>query len=259
MTLYLISYTLIVLVVALLFFIFGMIAGRRSAAAYRRYLQKKARSTESCLRHLLRIQEDERRETGIAIHDGLLQELIYLKVNLEELRTSSDASLHLAISDLYQYTDTSIRKARALAHTMIPFALRELGLATALKELMLKQHNTLSSELRLEMQLSDERLSPQQEIGIYRIIEDICEIHSTYRLEHSVIFLRQQLDGITISCSTRGYFGEPFDPICTNWIRLYNRIKLMPGTLTIDQYTPKRTVFTVQLPLGEEALSLPSD
>ena len=249
MTSYLVSYAIVTALFCVLFFLLGIMISKRSAKKRQSYLYKRLHNAELCLQDLLNHQEDERRETGTVIHDQLLQELIYLRVNLDELRPGTDASTQSAISELCIYTDDSIRKTRALAHTMIPFALRELGLVTALHELMQKRQGMVASSLVLTTKLSDERLPASIEIGIYRIIEDICEIHARYELDDLSISVLQNNNQIELGCSIHGFSGAPFDPICSSWIRLLNRIKLILGTLHVDRRTGELAHFQIYVPI----------
>jgi signal transduction histidine kinase len=79
---------------------------------------------------------DKRREIERDLHDGVQQDLIALAVNLqlaEEIAGSDPAALARRIAELRQDVRDAIEAVRALARSVYPSLLADLGLAEALR------------------------------------------------------------------------------------------------------------------------------
>lgn len=153
-------FLLVLLVMGYLFY-----RGRKKSSAQ----QEKIRITQA----MLQGQEEERSRVAQDLHDGLGGLLAGIKINLSDFVTG-----HKALEDNKELTgiieklDTSVKELRRIAHNMMPEMLLKLGLESSLKDL----YTTLSSKnLSIDFQwmgISD-RLSVQEELTIYRIIQEL--------------------------------------------------------------------------------------
>jgi PAS domain S-box-containing protein len=124
---------------------------------------------------LLSIQEKERRRIARELHDELGQDLTLLKIKLvaiEDKLTQNQHPLRTECENMLSYIDTIIENVRRLAWDLSPSSLEDLGLSSALRNLVeetCRNHNLQSS---VELDEIDYLFSPEVQINIYRIFQE---------------------------------------------------------------------------------------
>jgi len=120
-------------------------------------------------------QEDERRRVARELHDDTIQALIALdqRTQLAQMAVhggSADASGHL--SELRRMTQALLKGVRRIIGALRPIYLEDLGLPSALQ--MLADDAGAAARLHIELMSTGEprRLSPEQEIAVYRIAQE---------------------------------------------------------------------------------------
>ena len=125
---------------------------------------------------LLAAQEEERARIAREIHDDPLQRLLGVARRLELFASSDhiDEDGAERISNLRQELLTTSRTLRDLAQGLRPPALEHLGLAAALRGLLSDEEEKSPWGTRLDLSVhgSERRLSPECELGLYRIAQE---------------------------------------------------------------------------------------
>ena len=101
--------------------------------------QRKLRNSEKSLRdlslHLLRTQDEERRQIGRELHDSLGQYLSVLKMKLDSLKSASVRKQSDNAGDLEQCSqlmNEAVKEVRTISYLLYPPMLEEMGLKTAI-------------------------------------------------------------------------------------------------------------------------------
>lgn len=125
---------------------------------------KKARiiaEQQKLLQATIETQEQERKRIAEDLHDGVGQSLIVFK-NILSSSTSKE--------DLQRFNEI-IEEVRSVSHQMMPAALTKFGLTEALQDLLSK--NKLPFNCKFEATPLKERLSPNIEINLYRVVQEL--------------------------------------------------------------------------------------
>jgi signal transduction histidine kinase len=127
------------------------------------------------LRESMASAEQERRRWARELHDETLQGLAGFQVLLSSaLRRSDSASLEGAVRMAVEQIGTEIEKLRMLITELRPAALDELGLQPAIESLASRVAAVEGLEVETEVSLGaeDERLSPELETAVYRLVQE---------------------------------------------------------------------------------------
>jgi two-component system sensor histidine kinase UhpB len=123
----------------------------------------------------LEIQEDERRHLARELHDELGQSLSAIKAVAMSLPAdgSDRESLVRGVDTIVGITERTYRVARGMMRRLRPSVLDELGLPTALQELI-DDWNTAHGDAFCRLQLTGDLgdLGDELEINLYRIIQE---------------------------------------------------------------------------------------
>ena len=123
---------------------------------------------------LLNAQEEERRSIARELHDEVGQALTAIKVELAVAQRAIDGAggAANALDDARSIADGVLHTVRDLSHLLHPALLDDLGLAAATEWYLKgfgKRHDIRADLLHDRM---DERLAPETEAAVYRIIQE---------------------------------------------------------------------------------------
>ncbi len=119
---------------------------------------------EQKLASIIEGQENERTRIAKELHDGIVQDLTVLKMNLSEVNGKSELD-----SKLTKIT----KELRELSYQMMPISLKELGLIPALEDLFERSFTSKGITFDFEAFLLEERLDEKIEVNIYRICQEL--------------------------------------------------------------------------------------
>ncbi|MCV7256089.1 MULTISPECIES: GAF domain-containing sensor histidine kinase [Mycobacteriaceae] len=159
--------------VELLLVIGRLIAGAMHQARLHRQLVVRERAHENFVEQVIQAQEIERRRLAGDIHDGISQRLITLSYWLDAATRTvaenpSEAGVQLGRAR--ELVDLTLQEARAAISGLRPPVLDDLGLAGGLASLARS-----IPQLRLELDLADERLPDHIEVALYRIAQECLQ------------------------------------------------------------------------------------
>ena len=124
--------------------------------------------------YIIQGQQEERRRIAQDLHDGIGGLLATAKFQLQKIYFSEDDNMY---KENNQTVETIIKTAhqelRKIAHNLMPSALMELGLEDAIEDYLAKIQ---SDNLEVSLNLSGcfKTLSDNDQINIFRIIQEIC-------------------------------------------------------------------------------------
>lgn len=203
-------------------------------------------------------EENERKRIASDLHDGIGQMLTAARFNLSGI---SDSMLSLSETDktvfekAVKLLDESCVEVRNVSHSIMPNALINSGLGSAIKDFVEKIKHT-----RLHIALStsglNERIDVNTEIMVYRIIQE-C-VNNTLKhaqatkLDISVI---NDIDGLNLTVEDN---GKGFDPAILPFEKgigmknIRTRTRYLQGTLDIDSRPGHGTLIAIHIPAKKE-------
>ena len=154
----------------------ALVAGLAGLVYFARVKQLRsiADAREVYARQLLESQERERSRLAMELHDSLGQSLVVIR-NRALLGISKQKDESSMLEQLQEISDASavaLQETREIAHTLHPYQIEALGLATALHSLIDKFEGGSDIVFRVNIEQTRPDLSNEIAIAIYRITQE---------------------------------------------------------------------------------------
>jgi signal transduction histidine kinase len=211
------------------------------------------RTARDALRRVVEGQELERRRLARELHDETGQALTSILLGLravEEANTSNET--RAAASDLRELVVATLQDVRRLAVQLRPKALDDFGLAPALERLVQTFSEATDIRVELESQLGEERLPPEVETTLYRIVQEALTniIKHAEATSVSILLVRRESSVMAVIEDD----GRGFDPATLRagglgLVGMRERVELHDGRLTIESRPDSGTTLAVEVPL----------
>ena len=211
-------------------------------------------------RQITRVQEEERVRIARDLHDETIQMLIVISRRIEVLATSQhlpESAISLLIN-LQDSVGETLKGLRLFVQDLRPSTLDFLGLMATLMGSIdnLKETDEIAAELKTEGEVR--RLSPEQELGLFRIFQEAANnIRWHSEATEVIVEVTFHPDKIQMSISDNGRgFNVPerMDSLVhkgkLGLLGMYERARLLGGTLTIQSEQGKGTTIMVDMPTG---------
>jgi len=125
-------------------------------------------------RRLIESQESERKRIATELHDGLGQNLLIIKnkllVALQSL--SNESATTLRIEEASDIVSNTIEEVRSISHNLRPHQLDQLGITKTLRSIIRQANESTPIEFIGEIKDIDDILSSEQEISLFRILQE---------------------------------------------------------------------------------------
>ena len=206
---------------------------------------------------ILQGQEQERKRLAKELHDGLVQTLSAISLNLKAL----EEHLHdlpvvetTAYNNAMKLLDEAIIDTRNLSHDLLPSVLEHYGLIKAVSDLVDKMNSNKSIRFTFEYNVYYGEFNKLIEIGIYRIIQELVQnIVKHSRADFANIELAQADGFLEIKIEDNGVgFEGTMEEMQSNGIGLRNvvtRVRSLNGIITLDSTDRKGTTVKISVPL----------
>jgi signal transduction histidine kinase len=195
---------------------------------------------EESLNKIIEGQENERTRIAKELHDGIVQDLTILKMNLANNNYREEIEPKLS---------KITKELREISYQMMPIALKELGLITALEDLFDRSFTLKGIAFNFEAFLIEERLDEKIEVNIYRICQEL--INNTLKHANATeinIILRQKDKLITLIFEDNGL---GFDPLTVKQgiglTSLRDRLEAIHGKIEFDSTLNRGTTAFVKI------------
>jgi signal transduction histidine kinase len=211
------------------------------------------RIARDALRRIVDAQELERRRLARELHDETGQALSSILLGLKALEEKVEGDgARRAVSDVRELVVATLRDVRRLAVELRPKVLDDFGLVPALERLTHGFAETTRIAVDLEASAITERLPPEIETAIYRIVQESLTNVVKHARAGRVSVLLTRADGSIKAVIEDD--GTGFDPSATDGggiglVGMRERIELLDGTLTVESSATTGTTVAVEVPV----------
>ncbi len=204
------------------------------------------------LRSLINGQETERQRLSRELHDSLGQLLIGLKLKYENCRNHQNMHSE-SFSDLSELFDKTIEETRRISNNLMPAALSEFGLSTAIRHIC----NTITSSTNINIIFKTkgkfDTLSKDIQTYLFRITQEaLTNIvkHSEANNSSILIHFSEKEILLKIEDDGKGFKKSEINHLSSNGLsNIQNRVLLLSGICIIDSEQNKGTSITVRIPI----------
>lgn len=209
--------------------------------------------------------EAERERIYRDIHDGPAQVLANAIFEIEYVERVSDRSTdqraaRLELRKLKDSLRESLESVRAMIYDLRPPTLSELGLAVAMRTYAADFESRYGVRVDSSLDPADTGLLPQQELAIYRVMQEALQnVHKHSQASSVRLEWRLERDRWILRCSDDGI---GFDLVkaarrkrSVGLLSMRERAELIGGSLQVQSVPEQGTVVTLLLPMTKEALT----
>ncbi len=209
-------------------------------------------------RHLVEIQENERKYIARELHDETSQSLTSLKLGLQviEQNAAGHEQLMRHVKNLKALADETLESLHHLAVNLRPASLDHLGLVDALTSLMqsTRERSGLTAHFKTIGSAHDAALTEEMESSVYRIVQEsitnvVRHAHATYvdvilewQDEKIVVIIED--DGIGMDLEKARESGR------LGLIGMQERAEMLGGKLLVESTPQVGTTLVVEIPYG---------
>jgi len=205
------------------------------------------------LRRAVQAQEAERRRLARELHDETGQALTSMLLGLAAVERAETADgARVAAGELRELVVGTLQNVRRLAVELRPSALDDFGLEPALRRLGQTVKESGALDVQVETRLGSERLLPEVETAVYRIVQEaLTNVVKHASAERVSIVVTRMPEKLMVIIEDDGL---GFDPGAgpgegLGLLGMRERVKLLDGSLTVDAQHGSGTTLAVELPL----------
>jgi signal transduction histidine kinase len=216
-----------------------------------------ARDLQRLSSQLLTAQEEERRSIARELHDEVGQVLTAIKVELAVAQRSMEAAGVdiVPLQGARTITEGALHTVRDLSRLLHPAMLDDLGLPATIDWYLKGFGRRHGVRIELLQDRMDERLAPETEAGVYRIVQEAltnvakhaqatkCRVF-LQRLPHTVLVTIED-DGIGFCPDERGELGAPRG---IGLVGIRERVAQLRGEFRLESAPGQGTRLTVEVP-----------
>ena len=210
-------------------------------------------------RHLITVQEEERRRIARELHDDFGQRLALLKIELEILNQEEGRSLRAGgrerLHGLLSNVDELATDIQGLSHTLHSSKLQYVGLKGALKELcrqVSKQHHI---EVDLKVNALTSPVPDEIALCFYRVAQEALHNaakHSGARRVIVAVSSNHTFLHMAITDDGKG-FDQAKAPLGLGLASMRERLQMVGGQLLVQSKPGSGTVLAAQAPFEQNS------
>jgi len=201
---------------------------------------------------LVTVQEEERRAIARELHDEVGQVLMAIKVEiaLAQRRIEAAGGPGRLLDDAQSITDGALNTVRDLSHLLHPALLDDLGLPAALDWYLTGFGKRHGITVELLSERMDERLAPEIEAALYRIVQEaMTNVAKHACAAVAIVYLRRVDDAVLVTIEDNGVGFEPGQARRgLGLIGIRERVAHLQGTVHVDAAPGRGTRLTIRLP-----------
>jgi PAS domain S-box-containing protein len=207
-------------------------------------------------RHLVEVQENERKYIARELHDETSQSLTSLKMGLQVIENEAERRVRLTeqVRNLQALADETLESLHHLAVNLRPASLDHLGLTDALTSLIesTKQRSGLQAHFKIIGSMESAILTDEIETSIYRIVqESITNVLRHANATYVDVILEWQDEKILIVIEDDGAgmdIQKARETGRLGLVGMQERAEMLGGRLLIDSTPQVGTTLVVEIP-----------
>lgn len=204
---------------------------------------------ENNLKSIITAEEKERNRIARELHDGIVQQIAAVIINSRNNLSKLGLEEKPESKELISQLENSNKELRTISHQMMPRALEEKGLITALEELLNKSLQPVQITYDFEHVNITERLPKRIEVTLYRITQELINnIIKHSKANHVNVQLMKTETAIVFMVEDN---GKGFSKTSKKGIGLQNiksRIDMIKGSVNFNSENTG-TLTTIKIPL----------
>lgn len=200
-------------------------------------------------------QEEERKRIAKELHDGIGQQLVGVKMAVQQLSNAIATQLPeqaQQANKLVKVVDDAAVEVRSISHQMMPRALQELGLIPALEDMINNSLGNTKMKYNFEHFGVEGRLPEQIEVSFYRICQELVNniIKHSGASESHISIIKNKTHLIMIVEDNGKGIGSNKDNNSLGMQSIASRVSTINGVLNFESAEAQGTVATIRVPLG---------
>ena len=211
------------------------------------------RVSRDAVRRVVEAQELERTRLARELHDETGQALTSMLLALRSLEDRIDTDEgRAAAAELRELVVTTLRDVRRLAVELRPAALDDFGLVPALERLRDTVAEQSGVDVDVESYLDAERLPPELETALYRIVQEALTNvvkHAAASRVSVMLTQRERAVVLVVHDDGQGFETGSVREEGLGLIGMRERVALLSGRLIVESTEGDGTMVTAELPL----------
>jgi signal transduction histidine kinase len=211
------------------------------------------RVARDTVRRVVEAQELERRRLARELHDETGQALTSILLGLKAIRAAeSEEEAERAEAELRNLVVQALQDVRSLAVELRPSALDDFGLVPALERLARTFEERSGLSAAVEANLAQERLPPEVETVLYRLVQEALTNVVKHAGAQSVSVVLARRDGgvsAVVEDDGRGFSPDDVRGDALGLLGMRERLALLGGTLTVESTPNRGTALVAYVPL----------
>lgn len=199
--------------------------------------------------------EEERKRIAKDLHDGIGQQLSGLRLSWEALQIQVKEKAPQEaekIQKLTQILDESATELRSISHQMMPKALQEKGLLSAIQDMLEKSLGLTDVNYQLEhFKVEGERFDERVEIGVYRVAQELINnIVKHSKATQVMVQLYKNKSTLILIIEDNGVgFSARGKSDGIGLTNIFSRLNTVDGNVIWEPGPQSGTVATVRVPI----------
>ncbi len=213
--------------------------------------EEKSKQKEINLQAMIEGQEIERARIARELHDGVVQEIGSVILKSRHLLSKLNLLKTKESQELIKSLESSNKDLRNISHQMMPRALKELGIISALKDMLEGSLNYTNLNFTFEHFNIKERLSEKIEITIYRITQELINniIKHSKATEVSVQLFNTNKSVILIVEDNGVGIDNKRNKKGIGLLNISSRLEVVKGEVNFEPSPKSGTLVTIKIPL----------
>jgi signal transduction histidine kinase len=209
------------------------------------------RVQRDALRRVVEAQELERRRVSRELHDETGQALTSILLGLKLVEEAKDATQSdAARAELHELVVSTLQDVRRLAVELRPKALDDFGLQAALEHVAQTFTEQIGIETDVEVSLGDERLLPEVETALYRLVQEaLTNVVKHSRASHVSISLVRKAHSVSAVIEDDGVGFDNLTEEGPGLVGMRERVGLLDGRLEVESRAGHGTTIVAEVPL----------
>ena len=215
------------------------------------------RVARDTVRRVISAQELERQRLARELHDETGQALTSILLGLKAIRAAdSDEGAERAEKEVRDLVVQALQDVRSLAVELRPTALDDFGLVPALERLAGTFEERSGIRTAVESSLSEERLPPEAETALYRVVQEaLTNVVKHAGAETVSIVVARRGAGVSavIEDDGRGFEAGEVRDDALGIVGMRERLALLGGTLAVESTPGVGTALVAYVPVSPAA------